>query len=490
MLPLAISLLILGLITATLAIRGRVVARGRFCRKCRFDLAGIDAQTCPECGRDVTAPDATRAILRSPSRAGILAAVVLLLAGALIAAAPLARGPGFFAKLPDAQILLLNRLGVDGALTELAARTTGADPLSEAHWQAAIARGLDHQADTATPWDPRWGQVLAHAFIQQRMSEEQIRDYLEHGFTAEVTIRDRIAQGADRAGFWINWTQGRISTSGPSIRTGVTYDQTLTRSGVVGGDTPERDGDGGGSRGELIIQGAGFGGSNGMGSGVVIPASARTGESVRVYVETRFVLNGADGQPAITLDPARHEQTVRVLPPGEPVVGLVADPAAAEIVRAGATVTPLMIAIPEPEQNSRWGVNAGQMQISFGDRPHAVAGRLYALTDSGEIEIGTIKLPAGEGQHAHGLGWYINVSQLDEHLPRLRAVAANETVDMVFRTEPDAAADDPRIDRVVDMTLVFKDVPVRVVADPKDVYDVSSVSNRIPAAPTADGAEP
>lgn len=477
----AITLLVLSL-------RGRITARGRFCRRCRFDLAGIDAQTCPECGRDVAAPGTTRPIRRTRSRAGLAAAVVLILAGGLIAAAPHAGSPAFFAGLPDAQIFVLNKLGVDGALTELAARTTRAEPLSDAHWRAAIARGLDHQADTATPWDPRWGQVLAHAFVQQRMTEDQMRTYLRDGFDAEVTIRDRIAHDADRAGFWINWTQGRITTSGPSVPTGVTYRQNLSRSGVVGDDTRERDG--GGSRGELIIQGTGFAGSSGLGSAVMIPPEARAGDSVRVYVETRFVLNGADGQPAITLDPARYEQTVRVLPPGEPVVGLVADPAAAEIVRAGATVTPLMIAIPEPEQNSRWGVNAGQMQISFGDRPHAVAGRLYALTDSGEIEIGTIKLPAGEGQHAHGLGWYINVSQLDEHLPRLRAVAAHETVDMVFRTEPDAAADDPRIDRVVDMTLVFKDVPVRVVADPKDVYDVSSVSNRIPAAPTADGAEP
>lgn len=488
MLWFAAALVAIALILLVASLRGRITARGRFCRACRFDLAGIDAQSCPECGRDVAAPGATRPIRRTRSRVGLVAALVLILAGGLIAAAPHAGSPAFFAGLPDAQILLLNKLGVDGALTELAARTTRAEPLSDAHWRAAIARGLDHQADTATPWDPRWGQVLAHAFVQQRMTEDQMRTYLRAGFDAEVTIRDRIAHDADRAGFWINWTQGRITTSGPSVPTGVTYLQNLSRSGVVGDDTPERDG--GGSRGELIIQGTGFAGSSGLGSAVVIPAEARAGDSVRVYVETRFVLNDADGQPALRLEPARYEQTVRILPPSEPVVALVEDTAAAEAVRAETTVTPLTVAIPDPDQVERWGTNAGQMQINFGTRPHAVAGRLYARTDSGEIELGAVRLPAGEGQHGHGVGIYITPGELDKHLPGLRALAELETVDVVFRTDPDAARDDPRIDRVFDLTLLFRGVPVNVVAHPDEVWATSNRSTDVPAEQDAESAEP
>ena len=488
MLWFAVTLVAIALILLAASLCGRITARGRFCRRCRFDLAGIDAGTCPECGRDVVAPGATRPIRRTRSRAGLASAVVLILAGGLITAALHAGSPAFFAGLPDAQILVLNKLGVDGALTELAARTTRAEPLSDAHWRAAIARGLDHQADTATPWDSRWGQVLAHAFVQQRMTEDQMRMYLRNGFDAEVAIRDRIAHDADRAGFWINWTQGRITTSGPSVPTGVTYGQNLSRSGVVGDDKPERDG--GGSRGELIIQGTGFAGSSGLGSAVMIPPEARAGDSVRVYVETRFVLNDADGQPALRLDPARYEQAVRILPPGEPVVALVEDAAAAEVVRAETTVTPLTLAVPDPDQVERWGINAGQMQINFGIRPLAVAGRLYARTGSGEIELGAVRLPAGEGQHGHGVGIYIMPGELEKHLPGLRALAELETVDVVFRTDPDAAQDDPRIDRVVYLTLLFRDVPVNVVADPDDVRAMSNRTTDIPAAQDAEPIGP
>jgi hypothetical protein len=411
-------------------------------------------------------------------------ALLLLTAGALIATLSLTRGPTLFAKLPDAQLLLLNRLGVDEALTELAARTTRTPPLSDAHWRSLITRGLAHQADTDAPWDPRWGQILGQSFIQRRMTEDQIRAYLRLGLDAEVFIRDRIAHDADRVGYWINWKQGRITTSGPAVMTGMRYAQRLTRAGVVGDNQPERQGHD--SSGELIIAGPGGGGSSGTGSVIMLPPDPRADE-VRVFIETRLVLMDADAEPVITLEPERVERRVRRLPPDEAVVGLVTDPTAAETVRTDVTVTPLTIAIPDPEQVPRWGVTVSQMHIMFGDRPRAVAGRLSALLEDGEVELGVVRLPAGSGQHGYGVGDFVTPAELTAKLARLRDLARRGTIDVVFRTDPGVANDDPRIDEVLDLTLVFKNVPINVVADLADVQSVQSRATRVPASPAGNG---
>ena len=187
MLPLAIILLLASFAVLAIALRGRLTARGLFCRKCHFDLQGLDPArdnpACPECGRDLTQPGSTRPILRRVHRPGLVLALLMLTAGAVLTALALTpRGPAFYAALPDGQLLLLNRLGVDDALTELVDRTTRTPPLSDAHWRAIIDRGLAHQDDTAALWDPRWGQILAHAFVQKRMTEDQLQGYLEHAF--------------------------------------------------------------------------------------------------------------------------------------------------------------------------------------------------------------------------------------------------------------------------------------------------------------------
>ena len=50
MLAIGLTLLVAAIILLLLALRGRTIARGRFCRKCRFDLAGLTAPAaCPEC---------------------------------------------------------------------------------------------------------------------------------------------------------------------------------------------------------------------------------------------------------------------------------------------------------------------------------------------------------------------------------------------------------------------------------------------------------
>lgn len=485
MFPVAIILTTLGLLLLPLALRGRTTARGLFCRRCKFDLAGLDPAradpNCPECGRDLTQPGSTRPILRRVQGPGLVLALLMLTAGAFLTAFALTpRGPAFYAALPDGQLLLLNRLRVDDALTELADRSARTPPLSDAHWRTLIARGLAHQNDTETPWDTRWGLILSQAFLQKRMTEDQLKRYLRHAFETEFNIRDRMAHDATDVGYWLNWKAGRITIVGPTIDTTLRYSNSILRTGLVGDSTPPSQG--GGTLGSWVLHASGANFTSALGSAIRVPADTPRDGPIRVYVETRFTLFDADGDVIFQSDPQRGEQTVRILPPGEPVVTARDDPQGAEWTRASASLSPLTITIPEPDSLPRWSTEVARLQINFEDRPHAVAGRLFAVLDTGEVEIGTLRLAAGAGSHGYGVGLGVTPAELPDKLPLIRAIAERSTIDVVFRTDPSIAASDPRIDEVVDVTLLFRNVPVVKVSGPDALYSHHTRADATPAA--------
>lgn len=131
MILLVIGLLLAGALVA-IGLRGRVTQRGRFCRWCRFDLAGIDTDDpgarCTECGRPVNSPEARRSTLRIPRRWPIIAAaVILLLYGGVGAIVLSGSAPAVLARMPSGIVLASARWRNDAALDELM-RRLGARP--------------------------------------------------------------------------------------------------------------------------------------------------------------------------------------------------------------------------------------------------------------------------------------------------------------------------------------------------------------------------
>src|SRR2546423_15664322 len=84
MLLLAATALLLFLIGATLfaiGLRGRHINDHPLCARCGFDLLGIPATTCPECGGDLTRPRSRRVGERRRRRAPLIAGGLLSLLG-------------------------------------------------------------------------------------------------------------------------------------------------------------------------------------------------------------------------------------------------------------------------------------------------------------------------------------------------------------------------------------------------------------------------
>tara|TARA_R110000782_G_scaffold101029_14_gene187602 strand:- start:95 stop:1612 length:1518 start_codon:yes stop_codon:yes gene_type:complete len=502
MIPIGTVLLTLGIIVCAVALRGRIAARGHFCRKCKFDLAGLDpTSACPECGQDLTAPDATSGVLRRVHRPGFVTAIVLLLSGLGTAGfAVWTRGGSVYARLPDAALLALDRVGVDEALSEIAVRSDAYPGFSTGHWGTLLTRGLAHQSDSGTPWDPRWGQVLANAFLRQQMTPEQMQAYIAAGIKPDIRIRDRAAADQRALGFRVSWDTTRIKTpagfGGNAGRISI-YDAIAT-TGSVGVVTPEGEYALGGratTEGPFVIpSGAGFWGETSS-SSIQLRGfdPADPPEEITAFVEAGLTIKAGGDAPQVivALGPFRTEQVVRILPAGSAIVGLVSDQTAAEATRDAVEISDLRLDLGEGEQ-SRW--NRANLRFRVTSFTHALAGRLYVVFAGEETELGELSLPAGGETNWH-LGGSVarggrGINQEDPVvLARLRAWADAGVVDLVFRSDPAAALHNPDIDQIADVTLWFRDVPVTVVVPNQQAWFQRPVHRAEGAAPIGE-AEP
>lgn len=216
--------LALAVVLFFVGLRGRVVARGVFCRRCRFDLAGIDRDRanarCPECGHRIGEGGQPRTVLRRRRRGLLAAAVVLQLVGvAGLWAGASGKTATLMGVLSDGAIVWLTERGVDEALDELARRAGDTiSPMPDAMLARAIELALEHQADVSAPWDPRWGEVLLVNFQHPVFTDEQRMRCLGNGFEVSIEMGDRIRQGDETLYCTLNFRYARFtSLSSPAI---------------------------------------------------------------------------------------------------------------------------------------------------------------------------------------------------------------------------------------------------------------------------------
>lgn len=476
MLATGLAMLLLGSILLAIPLRGRIVARGRFCRKCRFDLEGhsSDAAACPECGRDLTGPKPTRVTLRRVRPLPLVAAGLLLFVGlGLLLIQTPGAGARIIAGLPDAQVVRLAAIGVDAGVDELASRATRMPPMASPDLARAMELALAHQADASKPWDPRWGEVLAGAFFADRMTDDQIARYLTHGFEREIQIRDRVNRPDARIGYRIDsrpvrlhrLTSSQPANSNRSLRVEIVS---------IGATSPgaNKEGPGGAmSSGMYIPNQPPTGDASSLGSTVPVRPEDWTAEEphdeLTVRAEFRVTLEDRATRRKIEVTTVESEQRVRLLPPDEPAVTTITDAAAAERAAGGMGIEPFAILPVLPNTLPPGGATIAQ----FGFRPepqsHAVAGWLSMVDPRDNSEVRITRMTLRPPGRMAMIDWRASHRAIGEErsdpermLSVAEAVLAAGTATLVFRTDPAAAESDPDIDAVLDMTVVSESVPV------------------------------
>ncbi|MCC5822031.1 MAG: hypothetical protein LAT64_01955 [Phycisphaerales bacterium] len=470
MLPLALILLFASFILFVFTLRGRATVRGRFCNKCKFDLAGLDKATCPECGRDLTSPKATRPAIRRLHQPALWLAILLLLAGGfLLASTRTPLGPIIARQLPDPMILRLTELGWDDALLELINRTNGQRTLDPAIWDTVIERGLAHQADTATPWDPRWGAVLHHAAAVNRMSEDQLSRYLVQAVDIDIRIRGAIAADQPTIPFQWSRAQQRITSAGfgqvgtDPIVVVLTKEQFGSRKAAADAVQPSNPSTNHAS--DTVIS-----------STIANPAHNAGDHPERVDIEFTFEIEmlANANSPRRVLETRTITKQARVVGNPLELIERVTDPAVLQSAAASITVSPIAAAPYADSKNpNRPNISAFAVWIRADSLPAPISGRLVIQSEGYTSPPSEPFLlnPQPDELAAAIVHWRILPSEARKAFAVTEAALRNGKATILLQIDTDQMLANATIDRFLDIGLVFSDVPV--IAAPGAAFDTA-----------------
>ena len=487
MILIGITIIVLGLFLLPLAWRGRISARGQFCRKCKFDLAGLPMEStrdkCPECGQAIHTQTSRRTTLRRSSRVGLVTAVVLMLAGLTGTGIGLTgNSAAIYAAMPDGIIVRLSTLGSDGALDELVVRLTRTPPLSDAYWDTLIDHALKVQADPLAPWDPTLGEVLADAWITDRLSEEQIKQYLQHAVNIEILIRDKIRQGSSKIPCKIEATSGRIHAVN-STQTG--YSLEIKVLGTTIASEPERKyGPLGtplriGTFGVNVpAQGSSWSSGSAFGiQPISALVNAEPGTEIDVTVNCQFLLTGNAIEEPEPFKTISFTQPVRVIAPDESLVGLINDPDHASMLCKRLQVSQIRVLEELNTDRQGWTPILGFSTMVTDGYPDPVSFRVFLRIDDQEVEIGYhIHEQSFGGSFGSSVSWSVDPEKIEESehatkiLSRLKELGK---ADVILRTDPTIAESDTSINEILNASLIYYDVPIEPVGTYQLIWNSS-----------------
>jgi predicted RNA-binding Zn-ribbon protein involved in translation (DUF1610 family) len=187
-----------------LGIRGRRVNEHPVCRACRFNLSGLApvALACPECGASLASPRAIRVGERRRIARLVLAAVVLLGAGAFcvtagawkrIAALDMQSLKPF--SMLSSEARSPRPIAMDSAIRELD-RRWNKRRLSGQQVREVVALGLNLQSDMNGPWDPSWADLLDSLRRGGRLDPDQTTRFLRQMMGFALDVPRTVAPGA------------------------------------------------------------------------------------------------------------------------------------------------------------------------------------------------------------------------------------------------------------------------------------------------------
>lgn len=487
MLVIATSLTVFALLLLVFALRGRIVERGVFCRRCKFNLAGIERTApgarCPECGRMISKGRPPRRLLRVRSKVvGSLAGLLLLIAIVLAGVSLSGNTPEVFKHMPDRIVVYSAIWGSDPALDELLTRSGRTPSISDGLWDATLGHALVLQANEAVAWDPRWGEVLYIGALNERMSDEQLARYVMTMDRFTFDTRKRVRAGTQKTTLLIRTksSRGNAISSGP-----ISVQRTLrlTRVELAGHETQLNPrGSGLALPFPVRSMGAGMTKSLLMSRHIDLTSDGAepvAGETLPIAIEYTITLTREGQDSSFHEYHGRIERKIEIVPHDTEIVSRTKPMAgsAGEFARKFG-IPDIGVTDPMATQSRMNKLDAliiFNMKLEPRDLP--IAYRVIFRSDAGEeYEIDTIvDGPASNTSH---FGYMVNASGLDEQEHGRLLRAAQIMLDqghatLIFRTSPDLAADTPTIDEVLDLDLIFERIPV--IASPPGQFSNTSI---------------
>lgn len=490
-----IILVFLGIFGTIKAIRGRIVSDHPHCRACRFDLHGLELNKdsrCPECGH-ITPPDTryVRPELRKRRPVLLLVSLLVLLLGATgiawpkLSQIPSIKNIDWYASSPEWMLLLLESSGNTKALQELHDRLIPGE-LSDEGLRTLVDRAFAHQADTSTPWDERWGDVLLYAFLSEKMSENDTIRYLEDAVVFHFDIHQEIGLNDTDLAYWVRETNAERGMSSNSFRQ--QWRQSIgTTSTTFRLDTPyqfasviksptivdvEQRGRGGlMSSNKYDPNREGWWipytrGTSSMGSSIRIDPE-KTGNEFEIEFDYEYTIYKGSEQVLHRAFSDRMKFR-RVTNPS--YAEQISDPDVLVHEAEGLTISSMEIPTLLEAAMEHDSIRNGSQSILFIESrlgsDHQLLGDLYLRSADEEIlfKAIAIELNAAVRYGIHPPSDFrADQSWMDffvEHKGFFDRVIANGQLDVIYRPVPSRAKQDPRISSVIDHPIVFRDVPI------------------------------
>ncbi|MBL4591171.1 MAG: hypothetical protein JKY96_04355, partial [Phycisphaerales bacterium] len=479
-----------GIILMGRAIRGRLISEHPHCRKCRFDLHGLDlgeGTKCPECGSTVTADTPSVQFgLRRFRRGLFLVALVLMLGGSgtiawpWISKMPAIKNVDWYAKFPEGLLLMLESGGNDDAFQELHDRLIPGE-VSDEGLAKLIDRAFKHQADVATPWDERWGDVLLYGLLMDKIADEQMGPYLEslivpvlyqHGQIRMIDTSfrtDLVLHGTIRGSNSAIW-MSEVFRAGVFDFQGLRYqvESTIVAKSQSG----------------EILNGSTSTGSGGSWTPVSPVISTMMGEyeldpeHEAIDVQHSCIVRILhEGKPLHEWTIERSKSTLRVEGDIQYAQAVGDQKAANELIPRlilSGFYIPEQVELPLSKPGLHTSASFSGVQ-GLGMSNIAVVGTLSVRYGQEEIVVSnfsSIPLSDSMGMGVvtrYGTNWTYRVQgggfvyrledfqRDDEFWNRVRE---RGRVDVVFRPDPDMLADLPQVIKYLDEVVIFRDVPV------------------------------
>ncbi len=197
----SITSALLGVFLLRIAIRGKLLSPNPHCRKCRFDLQGLDhtkPTPCPECGTTLRSntPAITQG-LRKTRKIVLLASILFILTAATGFAWPKLsnlqsiQNINIYNHFPEPLLTKLATTGDTKALQTLHDRLIPGE-VSDKALQTLIDHAFILQADESATWDKRWGDVLMYAMLEDRLPTDQLDLFLRASKEIVIAAHEQV----------------------------------------------------------------------------------------------------------------------------------------------------------------------------------------------------------------------------------------------------------------------------------------------------------